>query len=1430
MKTSLVSIKAFTRNLVGCGPLLVVLLALAAPTALAHWPNTNATKWVQFPDSSYNGLDMWLSNSVTMADDFKCILTGPVTDIHLWTSWLNNVPDTNNTVFTLSIWSDVPATSGTFSKPGTRLWTQIFGPGKYQVKSWLTNVNETFWNPDPPPGMAIGPDTAIFQYNFYPTNPFVQTGSLSAPQTYWLCVSVTGTTMQVGWKTSTNQWSDAAVFCHMTGTNVNGDWKPIKSPYFGTNLDLSFALTTAVVTNPPPPVETNSVKYSQLPCLTSVGDTNCPNCICYELNAVTPNWLADDFLCTNAGPVTDIHLWGSWLNDQPDTNAWFTLSIFSDVPAGVAGSFSQPGIMLWSDTFGPGQYLAQQVRYPDAEGFLDPVQGLLGMDYVLWRYDFYITTNAAYPPFLQQGSPAAPTNYWLAVSAWSQLMTNFFGWKISTNHYGDAAVFSSTGPAGPWQIAYLPAGNSGNGGLPCDMAFVLTTSITQCPPPSITCTSVTVQCGSPVSPPFAWDNCCNTNLTPVMVWSNNIGGPCPWTNLLTWEATDCRGQTTLCTQVVTVVDSTPPVITCVSNKTVTCGGDGAFDWPTAWSVCCGTNVTITVASTVWSSFDPLILTRTWKATDCCGLVNYCSQSVTLGETNLVKYIQLPNLTNGMDVWASDQLVLADDFVCTNSGLVTDIHIWCSWLGDYVDTNMSIWLGIYDDVPATNGVPSQPGNLKWQQWFSPGQYIQGRYTTGLEQFYDPMDFYLPGADTNMFYYCFYPTNAFHQQGTVSQPQVYWLAVHGQTSGTGSQMFGWKTAALQQGDAATWNSWPVPATGGWAPIYDPSGTVPLDLAFKITTSTNQCLPPTLTCSNLTIQCGSQESPPSAWDNCCNTSLTPVLTGSVTNGACPWLIIETWQATDCRGQTNTCTRQVKVVDTTPPVITCASNKTVQCGTTWSFDRPMASDLCCGTNLNYWLVGSNLVLSGQCQTVWAGLWQVSDCCSNYSTICTQLVTVVDTTPPVITCASNITVQCGSTWSFTPPTAYDACCGTNVTITASSTSTNGTCPWVITRIWQATDCCSNFNTCTQTVTMVDSTPPGITCVPNKTVMAGLAWSFDLPTAYDACCGSNVTITVSSTLTNSPCPLTVTRTWTAMDCCSNSASCSQTVTVVNTNTPPPGINTVKYVQWPKIIGGYDVYDRAVIFLADDFPCTNTGPITDIHVWCSFLNDAFTNPPIWLGIWSDVPAVGTNISHPGLLLWQQTFTPTQYQSYFWSCGNEDFYMPTGAGFIYGPDSQVYYDIFYPTNAFVQQGSITNPVTYWLSVYCQDLSWFGWKTSTNSHQDAAVWATWPPGPTPTWTAMSDPFLGTPLNMAFKITTGATPPIITWIQVISPNVTIWWTSVPGRTYRLLTSSNVETPLASWTSLGADTLAISDITSTTVPIGGSRQFYRIQLLPGSP
>lgn len=90
----------------------------------------------------------------------------------------------------------------------------------------------------------------------------------------------------------------------------------------------------------------------------------------------------------------------------------------------------------------------------------------------------------------------------------------------------------------------------------------------------------------------------------------------------------------------------------------------------------------------------------------------------------------------------------------------------------------------------------------------------------------------------------------------------------------------------------------------------------------------------------------------------------------------------------------------------------------------------------------------------------------------CSFTVTLIhDTLPPVINCSSNKTVQCGQAWSFTTPTATDNLCS-NVSLFAVSTVTNGSCPKVVTRIWRAIDCCGNSSTCTQTVTIVDTTPP----------------------------------------------------------------------------------------------------------------------------------------------------------------------------------------------------------------------------------------------------------------------------------------------------------------------------------------------------------------------
>src|SRR5207249_6814450 len=79
------------------------------------------------------------------------------------------------------------------------------------------------------------------------------------------------------------------------------------------------------------------------------------------------------------------------------------------------------------------------------------------------------------------------------------------------------------------------------------------------------------------------------------------------------------------------------------------------------------------------------------------------------------------------------------------------------------------------------------------------------------------------------------------------------------------------------------------------------------------------------------------------------------------------------------------------------------------------------------------------------------------------------------------------------------------------------------------------------------NSPLAILCASNRTVQCGTAWTFDAPAVTGGCSGTNVTLTFS-TVTN---PLvggtfSATRTWTATDACSNSVTCSQTFTNLDT--------------------------------------------------------------------------------------------------------------------------------------------------------------------------------------------------------------------------------------------------------------------------------------------
>ncbi len=299
------------------------------------------------------------------------------------------------------------------SHPGPNLlWSQSFGPGQYVVRPEASVPNgETFWDPDPAPqGVILGSEFIIWQYNFYPANPFVQ----QVGTVYWLSMTATGAAGQAGaagpffgWKTTaTNHWGDDAVFGHLDAAgNAVGDWKELMDPKSlptspPRSLDFSFVLTTPeVITNPPAPPP--PVKWVQWPNV--IGG--------YDVDATMPYIVADDFLCTNVSTITNIQIWSSFLDDQQDANLTFVLGIWSDALPTFAGGYSHPGNLLWTETFRPGSYTYSNFA-SGQESFYVPATGQLTPETAVYLYSF-----TPQSPFCQQGSSNSPAVYWLSVYA-----------------------------------------------------------------------------------------------------------------------------------------------------------------------------------------------------------------------------------------------------------------------------------------------------------------------------------------------------------------------------------------------------------------------------------------------------------------------------------------------------------------------------------------------------------------------------------------------------------------------------------------------------------------------------------------------------------------------------------------------------------------------------------------------------------------------------------------------------------------------------------------------------------------------------------------------------------------------------------------------------------------------------------------------------
>jgi hypothetical protein len=255
--------------------MVVLALATAAVAARADWNPGDPAKWVQLPDLSQSGMDVydtrWPQTNPTgnifkiLADDWLCTSKDPVTDIHIWGSWLGDripffgTPTANPAAvtFKLSIHEDIPVGPEIpYSRPGAQVWSAVLQPSAVRLYApspqFPTVVTERFY--DPNINQIIGTDTQVWQYNFVNLpNPFIQQGTTAAPKIYWLDVQAlpADPTAIFGWKTSLQPHRlDDAVFADTEGFNgplLPPGWRDLHyppGPFEGQSFDLSFVITS----------------------------------------------------------------------------------------------------------------------------------------------------------------------------------------------------------------------------------------------------------------------------------------------------------------------------------------------------------------------------------------------------------------------------------------------------------------------------------------------------------------------------------------------------------------------------------------------------------------------------------------------------------------------------------------------------------------------------------------------------------------------------------------------------------------------------------------------------------------------------------------------------------------------------------------------------------------------------------------------------------------------------------------------------------------------------------------------------------------------------------------------------------------------------------------------------------------------------------
>ena len=635
-------------------------------------------------------------------------------------------------------------------------------------------------------------------------------------------------------------------------------------------------------------------------------------------------------------------------------------------------------------------------------------------------------------------------------------------------------------------------------------------------PPSIACPAViTAECvsgGAGVVPGAASaSDVCGSVLV-------NTFGPATYplgNTALTYVATDLENLTTSCVTAIDVVDTTPPSITCPAATTAECTGNGAAvvdpGDASGSDLCAG----VTLSDPGPASYSLGTTAVAFAATDDAGNVSSCSTTVSVQDTT------------------------PPSIACPSSAVLTSQtvgHVCAASLVVQPSTTDVCDPGASSSCTAGSLSLSSPGvsNASCTATDSAGNVASCDSTLSLVDNTPP---------------------------AVECPAPQTLECTGNNSATATAE---ATATDNCGDAVVFCT---PGSGVYALGTTSNTCVANDTRGNSTVSCSNSsvtvqdtIAPTIACADLEVRtsqtpgnvCAATYTPaPVASDVCdpaLDTSCDAISLALVAPGSATSLCT----ASDGSGNSASCGSNLTLIDDTAPNVACPAPQILECTgnlvatavvEATGVDNCAVESVSCTPGTGAYALGTTSVGCG-----------ASDASGN-NDACATLVTVVDTTPPVLACVAPSTVvtsaqggQCSATLNVSA--SVTDMCDPNVAATCSEVQLALSQPGSAAASCSASDVAGNVGSCSTSVTLVDDTPPTIDCGADQVLECignGSADATLLATASDNCGEASAP---SCTLGSGSYALgATTNACSASDPAGNTASCANTITVVDTIPP-----------------------------------------------------------------------------------------------------------------------------------------------------------------------------------------------------------------------------------------------------------------------------------------